>query len=58
MPAPTSVWYGCMTTQPSSAQKRSRRAIMSWKLSALIERTCYGSRSITLSFGVPNPKRA
>ena len=47
-----------MSTQPSSAQKRSSRMIISWKVGALIERTCYGSRSITFSFGLPNPRRA
>src|SRR5918912_1116742 len=32
VPAPTSVWYGCIRTQSRSAQNVSRARIMSWKL--------------------------
>src|SRR6059058_4438757 len=34
VPAATSVWYGCMRTQPWSAQYRSSAAIVCWKFGA------------------------
>src|SRR5438128_2285261 len=38
VPAPSSVWYGCMSTQSRSAQYDSRARIMSWKLRPPIRR--------------------
>src|SRR5215831_4445177 len=40
VPAASSVWYGCMTTQPSAAQYPSSVRIISWKFTALSLTAC------------------